>query len=92
MREFAAKNEKAPEISGARDFAFRREGLLDVLASLLPVALARQRFLGPLLLSGLQIKRMALDLFDDVLLLDLPLEAPQSAFERLALLDMDFSQ
>jgi hypothetical protein len=31
--------------------------------------------LGPELLSRLQIEGMPLDLFDDVLLLDLPLEA-----------------
>ena len=55
------------------------ERLLDVLASLLAVAFARQRFLGALLLAGLQVKRMPLDLFDDVFLLDLALKPAQRA-------------
>jgi len=35
---------------------------------------------------------MPLDLFNDVLLQDLALEAAQCVFQRFAILDMDFSQ
>ena len=66
--------------------------LLDVLASLLAIPFASQRFFGALLFARLQIERVTFDLFDDVLLLDFALEAPQCAFERFAVLDMDFSQ
>jgi len=34
---------------------------------------------------------MLLDILDDVFLLDLPLEPAESAFDRFALLDFDFS-
>jgi hypothetical protein len=33
-----------------------------------------------------------LDVLDDVFLLDLPLEATESVFDRLALLDLDLGQ
>lgn len=66
--------------------------LLDVSASLLPVPLASQRLFGALFLAGLQIERVALDFFDDVFLLDLTLEAPKGALQRLTILDMYFSQ
>jgi hypothetical protein len=42
--------------------------------------------LDPLLLSRLQVEGVSLDLLDNVLLLDLSLEAPQSVFERFAIL------
>jgi len=54
--------------------------LLDFLVPLLPVAFARQRFLGALLLAWLQIEGVPLDLFDDVFLLDFSLKPPQGAF------------
>ena len=66
--------------------------LLDFPASLLPVSLAGQRLLDPLLLSRLQVKRVSFDLFDDVLLLDLPLEAPKGILKSFALLESHFSQ
>ena len=52
-------------------------GLFDLPAILLPVAFASQRLLGSELLSRLQVKRVAFHLFNDVLLLDLTLEAPE---------------
>jgi hypothetical protein len=33
---------------------------------------------------------MFLDILDDIFLLDLPLEAPKSAFDRLAVLNFNF--
>jgi hypothetical protein len=66
--------------------------LLDVLASLLAVALASQRLFGALLFARFQIERMPFDLFDDVLLLDFALEAAQRAFQSFTILDMDFCQ
>jgi len=35
---------------------------------------------------------MSLDLFNDVFLLDLPLEASKGVFQRFALLELNFSQ
>jgi hypothetical protein len=49
--------------------------LFDLPAILLPVSLACQRLLSPQLLTRLQVKGVSLDLLDNVLLLDLPLEA-----------------
>ena len=55
----------------------RRQSLLDLPAILLPVAFPSQRLLGPQLLSRLQVKGMSFDFLDDVLLLDLTLEASE---------------
>jgi hypothetical protein len=52
-------------------------GLFDLPAILLPVSFASQRLLGSQLLTRLQVERVTLHFFDDVLLLDLPLEAPE---------------
>jgi hypothetical protein len=52
-------------------------GLLNLPAILLPVSFASQRLLGPQLLSRLQVERVSFHLFDNVLLLDLTLEAPE---------------
>jgi hypothetical protein len=54
--------------------------LLNFPAILLPVPFAGQRLLGPELLTRFQVERMSLDLFNDVFLLDLSLEAPESVF------------
>ena len=56
-----------------------RFALLDFPVSLLPVPLARERRLDPLLFTWLQVEGMPLDLFDDVLLLYLSLESPEGA-------------
>jgi hypothetical protein len=54
--------------------------LLDFPAILFPVPFAGQRLLGPELLARLQIKGMSFDFLNDVLLLDLPLEAAKGVF------------
>src|SRR6266545_6268248 len=66
-------------------------GLLQLSPELLAIALSRQRLLRSPLVAGFQIERMLLDVLDDVFLLDLPLEPAESAFDRFALLDFDFS-
>jgi len=66
--------------------------LLNLPAILLPVSFAGQRLLGPELLTRLQVKRVSLYLFNDVLLLDLSLEAPKGVFQRFALLKLYFRQ
>lgn len=63
-----------------------------LLTNLLPVALACQCFLHTLLLARLQVKRVALHLFDDVLGLHLALETAQRILERLAFLYSNFCQ
>src|SRR5436190_584371 len=64
--------------------------LLRVASLFLPVAFARQGLLGPALVSRLQIEGVLLDILDDIFLLDLPLEPPERAFDRLAVLNLDF--
>ena len=54
--------------------------LLDILSALFAVALAGEGFLGSALLAGLQVEGVTLNLLDDVFLLHLALEAPESAF------------
>jgi len=66
--------------------------LFDFPATLLPVPFPGKSGLNPFLFARLQIKRMALDLFDDVFLLHLSLEAPEGVFQRFPLLEPDFSQ
>jgi hypothetical protein len=66
--------------------------LLDLPAILLPVSLTGQRLLSPQLLSRLQVEGVPFDLLDDVLLLDLSLEAATGVFQRFALLKLNFSQ
>ena len=66
--------------------------LLGVPATLLPVPLTGKSGLDPLFLPWLQIEGMPLDLFNDVFLLHLPLEAPEGVFQRFPLLESDFSQ
>ena len=60
----------------------RRPTVLLVLlfTSLFATALARQRFFHTLLFARLEVEGMSLDLLDDVLLLDLTLEASQGVF------------
>jgi hypothetical protein len=52
---------------------------LDLSSQLLTVALPGQRLFRPALVTGLQIEGMLLDIFDDVFLLNLPLEPAESA-------------
>jgi hypothetical protein len=65
---------------------------LTVPAALLAIALSCQRLLYALLLPGLQIKRVTLDLLDDVLLQDLALKTLQRALQALAFMYLNFGQ
>src|SRR5262249_34302941 len=65
---------------------------IKVAGSLLAVALSCQSFFDALLLARLQVERMPLDLFDDVLLKDLALEALERALQTLAFMNLNFSQ
>ena len=66
--------------------------LVLLLANLLASALASERRFHTFLLTGLQVKGVALDFFDNVFLLHFALEAAQSIFEGLALLQSNFRQ
>jgi hypothetical protein len=66
--------------------------LLDLPAIFLPVSFTGKRLLGPELLAWLQVERVSLNLFDDVLLLHFALEATKGIFQRFALLKLYFSQ
>ncbi len=66
--------------------------LLDFARTLFAIPLAGESFLGAALFPGFQVKGMPLDLFNDVFLLYFAFEPSQSAFERLAILQMDFCQ
>ena len=67
-------------------------GLVRLAALLLARTLTRQRLLGAAAIAWLQVERMLLDILDDIFLLHLPLEATKRAFDRLAFLNLDFSQ
>ena len=69
--------QKSP-LTGSGPFLIRTE-LLNVAGALFAVALASESFLRPALFAGLQIEGMALNLFYDIFLLDLPLKAAQRA-------------
>jgi hypothetical protein len=66
--------------------------LFDLPATLLPVSLARQCLLDTQFLARLQIKGMPLDLFNDVFLLHLTLEASERVFQGFTVLESYFSQ
>ncbi|HTL27690.1 MAG TPA: hypothetical protein VL282_00650 [Tepidisphaeraceae bacterium] len=71
----------------------RRVGLASLLRfspELLTITLARQRLFGAAFITGFQIEGVLLDVFDDVFLLNLPLEPAESAFNRFALLNLYF--
>ena len=65
--------------------------LLRLSTEFLTVPLARQSLFGPALVTRLQVERVLLDVLDDVFLLNLALEAAECTFDRLALLNLDFS-
>ena len=81
------RNNEGPLQRGAA-----RINLILFFTCFLPAALARERFLHALLLTGFQIKGVPLDLLDDVFLLHLPLEPAQSILEGFTLLKSDFRQ
>jgi len=62
-----------------------------ISADLLSIPLSGQRLLDALFLSRLEVERMLLNFFDDVLRLDLTLETTKGIFQRLSLLKPDFS-
>ena len=66
--------------------------LVLLFTSLLAIPLARQSCLDATLLTGLQVIGVTLHLFDDVLLLYLPLEPAQRIFERFAFLNTNLCQ
>ncbi len=66
--------------------------LLDFARTFLAIALACQRFLRAALFSRFQVKRVPLDFFHDIFLLDFAFETAKSAFECFAVLQMDFCQ
>ncbi len=63
----------------------------DSRRSFLPVPLPRESLLGPALVARFQIEGVLLDVLDDVFLLNLALEPPESGLDGLALLNLDFS-
>jgi len=66
--------------------------LLRLATLLLPSALPCERLLGASPIAWFQIERMLLDILDDIFLLDLPFEPAERALDRLAFLNLDFSQ
>jgi hypothetical protein len=63
-----------------------------LLAHLLPGALACEGSFDSFFLSRFQVKGVALDLFDDVLLLHLALKAAQGVLQGFTLLQSNFRQ
>ena len=68
------------------------EWLLGIASTLLTVAFARQRFLGALLFTRFQVKRVPFYFLDDIFGLHLALETPQRALQAFSILDVYFSQ
>src|SRR5258707_11166050 len=81
----SAKNGPSPLANGPFS-------LVLFLTCFLAAALASQPFFYSLPLAGLQVKRVTLYFLDNVLVLYLPLEPPQRAFEAFTPLNSDFSQ
>src|SRR4029079_18022322 len=65
--------------------------LLRFASKLLAITLSRQRLLRAAFIARLQVEGVLLDILDDVFLLHLPLEPSESALDRFALLNLDFS-
>ena len=69
------------------------ERLIRLLATLLlALPLPGERLLGTSLVARLHVEGVLLDLLDDVFLLDLALEAPESALNRLVVGNLDLGQ
>lgn len=62
-----------------------------ISADLLSIPLSGKRLLHTLFLSRLEVERVLLYLFDDVLRLDLAFETTEGILQRLSLLKPDFS-
>ena len=65
----------------------RSPPLLNLPAILLSIAFAGQRLFDAEFLTRLQVESVSLDFPDDVLLQNLPLEAAERIFQRLAFLE-----
>jgi hypothetical protein len=78
--------------TAVRSWTANRSRLFDFPATFLPVPFACQRLLDPQFFARLQIEGMPLDFFNDVFLLYLPLETPESVFQGFTVLESDFSQ
>lgn len=66
--------------------------LFDFAGTLLAIPLTGKRFFLTLLLARFEVKRVPFYFFYDIFLLDLTLEAPQSALQGFPILEMDFCQ
>jgi hypothetical protein len=66
--------------------------LILLLADLLTIALASERFFYAFLLTWFQIKRVTLDFLDDVFRLHFALEAPQCVLKGFAFLYSNLCQ
>jgi hypothetical protein len=66
--------------------------LVLLFANFLASALASESSFDAFFFTGLQVKGVALDLFNDVFLLHFALEAAQSVFEGFTLLQSNFRQ
>jgi hypothetical protein len=66
---------------------FPRNRLVLFLADLLAIALTSERFFHALLLTWLQVKRVALNFLDNVFGLHLALETPQGILKGFAFLN-----
>jgi hypothetical protein len=66
--------------------------LFNFARPLFAVALAGEGFFGAAFFAWFQVERVPFDFFYDIFLLNLTLKTSQSAFERLAILKMDFCQ
>src|SRR5262245_41157667 len=66
-------------------------GLFQLAPQFLPITFSCERLFRSTLVAGFQIERVLLDVLDDVFLLHLPLEPAESALDRFALLNFDFS-
>lgn len=68
------------------------EPLLNILGPFFAIPLAGEGLFEPPLFTGLQVVGVTFDLFDDVLLLHLPLKPAQGALQGFSILDVYFSQ
>src|SRR3954451_13143606 len=66
-------------------------GLLNVARTFLTITLTGKSLFSASFLTWLQVKRMPLDFFHNVFLLDLAFEAAERTFKSFAILQMDFS-
>jgi hypothetical protein len=89
IRSSACRQGTKKKNAGTRP-AFRC--LFHFARTLLAITLARQSFFGTPLFAWLEIEGVTLDFFYDVFLLHFSFEAPQGAFKRLSILQMDFRQ